>query len=117
MDSRNDKAAKNQYELRNRKKSNRDDVLSIIKQGSGDKEEDKEEEEEVVCPQQRRHVDQADNEYPGLFLDVPRVIDYAACALNPEGTEGGHEENNGQRETLPNNEGPGEGSRGRTVNN
>ncbi len=42
MDSRNDKAAKNQYELRNRKKSNRDDVLSISEQGSGDKEEEKE---------------------------------------------------------------------------
>ena len=69
MDGRNDEAANNRYELRNRKQSNRDDVLSISRQGSGDKEDDKEEEEEVVRPQQRRRVDQADNEEPGEMLD------------------------------------------------
>ncbi len=65
MDGRNDKAANNQYELQNRKQSNRNDVLSTIGQGSGNKEEDNEEEEAAVCPQQRRRVDQADNKDPG----------------------------------------------------
>ncbi len=105
MDGRNDKAANNQYELWNCEHSKRNDVLSISGQGSGKKEEDKEEEEEVVRPQQRRRVDQADNKDPGEILDVPIVIDYAAFALNPEGTEGGHEENNGQRGTICDNEG------------
>ena len=42
----NDEEANNRYGLRNREHSNRDNVMSIHKQGSGDEEEDKEEEEE-----------------------------------------------------------------------
>ena len=87
MDGRNDKAANNQYELRNREHSNRNGGLSITGQGSGDEEEGKEEEEEVVRPHQRRHVDQADNKNHGEVLDVPRVITLEAFALNLEGTE------------------------------
>ncbi len=116
MDSRNDKA-NNQYGLRNRKHINRKGGLSIHKQGSGNKEEDKEEEEEVFRPHQRRRVDQADDNNHGEVMDVPRAIDFSAFALNPEGTEGVHKENNGQRETLPNNEGQGGGGGGKTVNN
>ena len=43
MDGRNDKAANNRYELRNRKHINRNGGLSISGQGSGNKEEGKEE--------------------------------------------------------------------------
>ena len=99
MDGRNDEAANNQYKLWNREHSNRDGGLSISGEGSGDKEEEEEEEDEDVRPHQRRCVDQknADSEDPGEMLDVPRVIDFKAFALNPEEGEGGHEENNGQR--------------------
>ena len=72
MDGRNDKA-NNQYGLRNRKHNNRNDGLSINKQGSDKKEE---EEEEVDHPHQRHHVDKANNRDPGENLDVPREIDF-----------------------------------------
>ncbi len=78
MDGRNDKAANNQYGLRNREHSNRDGGLIISGEGSGNKEEDKEEEDEDVCPHERRRVDQADadDKDPGEILDVPRAIDF-----------------------------------------
>ena len=84
---------------------------TISGEGSGNKEEDKEEEDEDVRPHQRRRVDQADadNKDPGEMLDVPRAIDFEAFALNREEGEGVHEENNGQnngqRGTLPDNQG------------
>ena len=106
MDGRNDKA-NNRYGLRNCKHSNRDDVLSINEQRSNDKVEDEEKEDEVNRPHQRRRVDKANNEDSGEMLDVPRLIDFEALeqALNPEGREGGQKENNGQRGTLPDNQG------------
>ena len=117
MDGINDKAANNPYELRNREHINHEGGLSISGEGSGNKEEDKEEEEEVVCPHQRRCVDQADDKNHGEVLEVPRVINLEAFALNPEGTEGGHKESNDQRGSLPNNQGQGGGGCGRTANN
>ena len=50
-------------------------------------------------------------------MEVPRVIDFERFPLNLDGREGGHKENNGQREILPNNEGQGGGGGRRTVNN
>ena len=84
MDGRNDET-NNQYGLRNRKHSNRDDVLSINEQRSGDKEEEENEENEVDRPHQRRRVDYTNNEDHEEMLDVPRVINVEALeqALNP----------------------------------
>ena len=82
MDGRNDKP-NNRYELRNYEHSNHNDVLSISRQGSGNKEEDKEEENGGKHPHQRRRVDQADDKNHGEVLDVPREIDFEAFALNP----------------------------------
>ena len=112
----NDKA-NNQYGLRNRKHSNRDDVLSINEQGSGDKEEEEEEEDEVDHPHQRRRVDKGNDKNHGEVLDVPRVVYFEAFALNQEEGEGGHKENNGQRGPLCDNQGQGRGGRRRTANN
>ena len=95
MDGRNDEA-KNQYRLRNRKHKNRNGGLSINKHGSNNKEE---EEEEDDRPHQRLRVDKAHNGDPEENLDVSRVIDFEAFALNPEEVEGGNEENNGQSRT------------------
>ena len=70
----NDKA-NNRYGLRNRKHSNRNNVMSIHKQGSGDKEEkeeEKEEEEEIVRPPQRRRIDGANNGDLEDMMNVPR---------------------------------------------
>ncbi len=85
MDSRNDKP-NNQYELRNRKHSNRNDGLSISGQRSGDQEEGKEEEDGGNHPHQRCHVgvDKADNEDAGEVMEVPRVIDFERFPLNPD---------------------------------
>ena len=118
MDGRNDEA-NNRYGLRNREHSNRDGVMSIHEQGSGDNEEDEEEEEEeeeIDRPPQRRRIDEANDRDPVGLLDVPRVIDFEAFALNPEGRDGGHEENNGQREFHRDNQGQGGDGRGRTAN-
>ena len=114
MDGTNDND-NNRYGLRNREHSNHDDVLSINKQRSNDEEKDKEEEEEVVRPQQRRRVDEEKNKEPGETLDLPRAIDFEACALNPEVRDGGHKENNGQRGALCDSQGQGGGGRGRTA--
>ena len=108
MDGRNDKA--NRYGLQNRKHINRDGGLSINGQGSGNKEEDEEREDEGNCPNQRRRVDKADNEDAGEVMEVTRVIDFEAFALNPEEGEGSQEDNNGHRGTLPNNQGQGGGN-------
>ena len=122
MDGRNDKD-NNRYGLRNREHSNCDDVMSINKQRSNDeeKEEDEEDEEdEVDRPHQRCRVDKTNNEDPEEMLDVPRVIDFEDDLdqiLNPEGREGGHEENNVQRGTLRDNQGQGGGGHRRTANN
>ncbi len=118
MDGMNDEA-NNQYGLRNCEHSNHDNVMSIHKQGSGNKEEGKEEEEEVVHPHQRRRVDQADanDKNLGEVLEVPTAIDFEAYALNREGGGGGHEASNDQRGSLPNNQGQGGGGRRRTANN
>ena len=109
----NDEEANNRYGLRNREHSNRDNVMSIHKQGSGDEEEDKEEEEEDKeeeendRPTQRRRIDESNDEDPEDMLDVPRQIDFEAFALNPEGRDVGHEENYGQREAHRDNQGQG----------
>ena len=88
MDGRNDDATNNRYGLRNREQSNRKGRLSISGEGSGNEEEYKEEEDGGNRPHQRRRVDQADadDKNHGEVLDVPRVIDFEAFALNPEGT-------------------------------
>ena len=78
---RNDKA-NNQYGLWNREHINREGGLIINKHGSNNGDKDKEEEDEVNRPHQRRRVDEADNEDAGEVLDVPRVIDFEAFALN-----------------------------------
>ena len=81
--------------------------MSINKQRSNDEEEDKEEEDEVDRPPQRRRIDGDNNEDPGEMLDVPREIDFEGNSdliLNPEGREGDHEENNGQRRALRDNQ-------------
>ena len=107
MDGMNDKA-NNRYGLRNREHSNRDNVMSIHEQGSGDEEKDEEEdkeEEEIDCPLQRRRIDGANDGDPEDMMDVPRHIDFEAFALNPEGRDGGHEENYGQREANCDNQG------------
>ena len=63
MDGRNDEF-NNRYGLRNRKHRISNDVLSINKQRSNDKEKDEEEEDEVDRPQQRRRVYEASNKDP-----------------------------------------------------
>ena len=63
MEGRNDEA-NNRYGLKKCKHSNRDDVLSINKQGSGDKEEEEKEEDVVDRPHQRLCVDDTNNEDP-----------------------------------------------------
>ena len=106
MDGRNDKA-NNRYGLRNRKHSNRDDGLNIDKHGLDNKDEEEEEEYEVNCPHQRRRVGEANNGDPEEQLDVPRVIDFDGDLeqlLNPEGRDEGHEDNNGQRGALCDNQ-------------
>ena len=67
MDGRNDEA-NNRYGLRNREHNNRNDVLSINIQGSGNKEDD---EEEIDRPHQMRRVDEANNKDPEEMMDVP----------------------------------------------
>ena len=119
MDGRNDKA-NNRYGLRNREHRNSNDVLSINKQWSKDKEEDKEEEDEVDHPHQRLRFDKANNKDPGEMLDVPRVIDFEGDLdqiLIPEGREGGHKDNNDQRGALCDTQGQGGGGCGRIANN
>ena len=110
MGGRNNKA-NNRYGLRNRGHSKHDDVMSINGHGSNDGDKDKEKDDEGNRPHQRRRVDDADDKDPGEVMEVPRVIDFERITLNPNGTEGGHEENNGHRGTLPDNQGQGGGGR------
>ena len=87
MVGRNDEA-NSRYGLRNREHRNSNDVLSINKQRSNDKEKDEEEEDEVDRPPQRHRIDGSNNEDPGEMLDVPRMINFEGNLeqqLNPEG--------------------------------